>query len=231
MSYITYRSSVQGNTRGEFPGYGFVRTLQNTTLISSENVSFLPHLYASTHTKTRVKHQPASRTLPCIICLPRSRRVLVSLLNAGSTRLALSYSYTYPNQTCPPHSLIFNAAPQSPDALRFLVFAISENRKATCSQCIAYVWYISTTKAGVVRCGSRMYQPRKIWNMKAFETSRHITGTRYGLIQYQYPRFMCDVSSINYIRDQAQFSISYTRTVRVLPIGGCILVSSPSIFI
>ena len=30
MSYRTYRSSLQGNTLGKYPGFGSVRTLQNT---------------------------------------------------------------------------------------------------------------------------------------------------------------------------------------------------------
>ena len=37
MSYRTYSSSLQGNSRGKHPGYGSVRALQNTTSQASIN--------------------------------------------------------------------------------------------------------------------------------------------------------------------------------------------------
>ena len=39
MSYRTYRNSLYGNTRDKYPGYGSVRTLQNTTLKFSSDGS------------------------------------------------------------------------------------------------------------------------------------------------------------------------------------------------
>ena len=72
-----------------------------------------------------VRHEPASRTQPCITLLVYiTRRVLVSLLNAGchlnQTR-SFSYSYISPNQTRLPRTLRFNPAPQTPAFLRSIL--------------------------------------------------------------------------------------------------------------
>ena len=69
-----------------------------------------------------VRYQPGScNTPPYVICLSRTRGVLASLLNAGSTstRLALSLSYSYmpPIPSCLPCMLRFDPAPQTPEFL------------------------------------------------------------------------------------------------------------------
>ena len=86
MSYRTYRSSLLGNTRGKYPGYGSVRTLQNTTLDNSFFCLFHPYEPGEAGDPHRSNKKKKTPEKSLFLCLPLAE-------HPGTTVID---DYTYP---------------------------------------------------------------------------------------------------------------------------------------